>query len=442
MIVERHGTIAQIFEKGGEGVPAAGARHRGGARGPVGLRHLDGRPVHARRAQRVGADADERASRSSPSPRRLRAECSRTASRRGRCWPTPRTPCSIKDMVEQRRAGYARFATVTTDGRNPDDIVEEIRREGAADGTGANGRVAVAGRRRGGGGGRNVRAEALKNILSPKLADTPPGRSSRCRAMPSMRFCARRRRRAKRSAACPPAASRAAAARRRCASISRVSARTAFARRAAAERRVRRQLLAARVRRALGLPRRLVGRRAGGVRARSTRACASATRLLTSATFASAPRAPAQRRLRLRRRRRARARSRSRPGSTAGAAVAKAGASRDASAIRWRQRSDCRSTVRRSCGAMLALGAPQRRLDARVHQRLRIRLARAVAVAVAAAAVAGGRRLLGVSLADGVNDVVRRVAARRPPPRSRRRPRRRRTAAPPTRIPTPRAQRP
>ena len=32
----------------------------------------------------------------------------------------------IKDMVEQRRAGYARFATVTTDGRNPDDIVEEI----------------------------------------------------------------------------------------------------------------------------------------------------------------------------------------------------------------------------------------------------------------------------------------------------------------------------
>ena len=41
----------------------------------------------------------------------------------------------IKDMVEQRRAGYARFATVTTDGRNPDDIVEEIlsRRRGRRD---------------------------------------------------------------------------------------------------------------------------------------------------------------------------------------------------------------------------------------------------------------------------------------------------------------------
>ena len=42
----------------------------------------------------------------------------------------------------------------------------------------------------------------------------------------------------------------------------------------------------------------------------------------------------------------------SRVGEVGEMAVAKAGASRDASAIRWRQRSDCLSTVRRSCGAM------------------------------------------------------------------------------------------
>ena len=43
----------------------------------------------------------------------------------------------IKDMVEQRRAGYARFATVTTDGRNRTTLWRSCR-EGAADGTGAS----------------------------------------------------------------------------------------------------------------------------------------------------------------------------------------------------------------------------------------------------------------------------------------------------------------
>ena len=32
----------------------------------------------------------------------------------------------IKEMVEERRAGYAAFATVSTDGRSVEDIVAEI----------------------------------------------------------------------------------------------------------------------------------------------------------------------------------------------------------------------------------------------------------------------------------------------------------------------------
>ena len=135
-------------------------------------------------------------------------------------------------------------------------------------------------------------------------------------------------------------------------SISRVSARTAFsAPRSRSSGASRPRPLAARVRRALGLPRRLVGGgELGRERLDARLRLGDAAAHLRDLRVGGLARL-AQRRLHLRRRRRARAQplearlDRWRGGG-------KGGASRDASAIRWRQRSDCRSTVRRSCGAM------------------------------------------------------------------------------------------
>ena len=137
MIVERHGTIAQIFEKGGEGAfrqlerdTAVELAGRSGCVISTGGRFM----LDEHNASVLTPTSDVFALVAEPEEIARRVLKDGIATRP--LLADAEDPVQrIKDMVEQRRAGYARFATVTTDGRNPDDIVEEIlsRRRGRRD---------------------------------------------------------------------------------------------------------------------------------------------------------------------------------------------------------------------------------------------------------------------------------------------------------------------
>ena len=137
IIVERHGTIAQIFERGGEGafrqlerdtaVELAGRTRCVIATG--GRFMLD-----EHNATVLMPSSDVFALVAEPEEIARRVLSDGIASRPLLAdAPDPRQ--RIKEMVEQRRAGYAKFNTVRTDGRDVNEIVDEIisrRRKGSA----------------------------------------------------------------------------------------------------------------------------------------------------------------------------------------------------------------------------------------------------------------------------------------------------------------------
>ena len=136
MIVERYGTIAQIFEQGGEGAfrqhersTAVELAGRSGCVISTGGRFM----LDEHNAAVLVPNSDVFALLAEPEEIARRVLKDGIASRpllADASDPVQR----IRDLVEQRQAGYAKFATVCTDGRSPDDIAAEIlaRRHGAS----------------------------------------------------------------------------------------------------------------------------------------------------------------------------------------------------------------------------------------------------------------------------------------------------------------------
>ena len=128
MIVERYGTIAQIFEQGGEDAfrqhertTAVELAGRSGCVISTGGRFM----LDEHNAAVLVPTSDVFALLAEPEEIARRVLKDGIASRpllANASDPVQR----IKELVEQRRAGYARFATVSTDGRSPDNIAAEI----------------------------------------------------------------------------------------------------------------------------------------------------------------------------------------------------------------------------------------------------------------------------------------------------------------------------
>mmetsp|Transcript_41930 Transcript_41930/g.110494 ORF Transcript_41930/g.110494 Transcript_41930/m.110494 type:complete len:214 (+) Transcript_41930:75-716(+) len=128
MIVERHGTIKQIFEKGGEGAfrqlerdAAIELAERKGCVIATGGRFM----LDDHNARVLVLTSDVFALVAEPEEIARRVLADGIASRpmlSGAKDPLQR----IKELVNERRAGYAKFNTVSTDGREVGDIVAEI----------------------------------------------------------------------------------------------------------------------------------------------------------------------------------------------------------------------------------------------------------------------------------------------------------------------------
>jgi len=128
IIVERHGTIAQIFEKGGEGAfrqlerdTAVELAGRTGCVIATGGRFM----LDHHNATVLTPTSDVFALVAEPEEIARRVLSDGIASR-PLLANAPDPLARIKEMVEERRAGYAAFATVSTDGRSVEDIVAEI----------------------------------------------------------------------------------------------------------------------------------------------------------------------------------------------------------------------------------------------------------------------------------------------------------------------------
>jgi len=128
IIVERHGTIAQIFEKGGEGAfrqlerdTAVELAGRTGCVIATGGRFM----LDHHNATVLTPTSDVFALVAEPEEIARRVLSDGIASR-PLLANAPDPIARIKEMVEERRAGYAAFATVSTDGRSVEDIVAEI----------------------------------------------------------------------------------------------------------------------------------------------------------------------------------------------------------------------------------------------------------------------------------------------------------------------------
>ena len=128
MIVDRYGTIAQIFEQGGEDAFRQHERNtavelagRSGCVISTGGRFM----LDDHNAAALVPTSDVFALLAEPEEIARRVLKDGIASR-PLLADAPDPVQRIKDLVEQRRAGYARFATVSTDGRSPDDIAAEI----------------------------------------------------------------------------------------------------------------------------------------------------------------------------------------------------------------------------------------------------------------------------------------------------------------------------
>ena len=128
MIVQRHGTIAEIFARGGEGAfrqlerdTAVELAERSGCVISTGGRFM----LDELNAAALVPTSDVFALLAEPEEIARRVLNDGIASRP--LLSDAEDPVQrIKDLVEQRRAGYAKFATVSTDGRSPDDIAAEI----------------------------------------------------------------------------------------------------------------------------------------------------------------------------------------------------------------------------------------------------------------------------------------------------------------------------
>ena len=128
MIVERYGSIAQIFEQGGEDAfrqhectTAVELAGRSGCVISTGGRFM----LDPQNSAALFPTSDVFALVAEPEEIVRRVLNDGIASRpllAGASDPEQH----IKDLMEQRRAGYAKFATVSTDGRSPDDIAAEI----------------------------------------------------------------------------------------------------------------------------------------------------------------------------------------------------------------------------------------------------------------------------------------------------------------------------
>jgi shikimate kinase len=128
IIVERHGSISQIFERGGEGafrqlerdtaVELAGRTRCVIATG--GRFMLD---EHNATVLAPSSDVFALIAEPEEIARRVLKDGIAT---RPLLADAPDPLQRIREMVEQRRAGYAKFATVKTDGRAADEIVREI----------------------------------------------------------------------------------------------------------------------------------------------------------------------------------------------------------------------------------------------------------------------------------------------------------------------------